>query len=70
MITHNQREIINNEIIFLNIKDVMELTGWCEATVREIFANDKDFPAIKKGKEYQVEYSAFKEFFSKRRTNE
>lgn len=69
MITDNQKKTINNEIIFLNIKDVVELTGWCEATVRQLFANDKEFPAIKKGKEYQVEYSALKEFFSKRRTN-
>ena len=69
MLTHNQREIINDNIILLNIEDVMHITGWCKATVRNMFTNDKEFPAIKKGKEYQVEYSALKNFFARRRTD-
>ncbi len=64
-----QEVIINNKIILLNIKDVMLITGWSEAVVRKMFANDDDFPAIKKGKEYLVEYSALKNYFSKRRIN-
>ena len=68
MLTNNQKSVINDSIILLNIEDVMQITGWCEATVRNMFTNDPDFPAIKKGKEYQVEYSALKNYFSKRRT--
>ena len=64
-----QEVIINNKIILLNIKDVMLITGWSEAVVRKMFANDDDFPAIKKGKKYLVEYSALKNYFSKRRIN-
>lgn len=67
--TKQQEEIINNEFILLSINDVIKLTGWCEATVREMFAHDKEFPAIKKGKTYQVEYSALKNYFLKRRTS-
>lgn len=51
------------------MKDVQYLTGWCENVVRNTFAYDEHFPAIKKGKKYQVELGAFKEYLSKRRTN-
>lgn len=47
----------------------MDITGWCENVVRHTFAYDENFPAIKKGKKYQVELGAFKEYLSKRRTN-
>lgn len=67
--TNEQREIITKELIFLDMNDVMELTGWCENVVRKMFAYDKEFPAIKKGKKYQVELTSFKEYLSKRRTN-
>ena len=67
--TKKQTLIIEEGIILLNIKDVIKITGWCEATVREIFMYDNDFPAIKKGKKYQVEYSALKNYLLKRRTN-
>ena len=48
----------------------MEVTGWCEEVTRKKFAYDKEFPAIKIGKKYQVELGAFKEYLSKRRINE
>lgn len=67
--TEKQREIVAKELIMLDIKDIMELTGWCENVVRRMFAYDKDFPAIKKGKQYQVELNSFKNYLAKRRTN-
>lgn len=68
--TKEQKEIVSRELILLDIDDVIEITGWCENVVRKTFAYAKDFPAIKKGKKYQVELSAFKEYLNKRRTNE
>lgn len=67
--TKEQKEIVSKELILLNIDDVVEITGWCKQVVRNTFAYDKDFPAIKKGKEYQVELGALKDFLNKRRTN-
>lgn len=67
--TDKQKEIVAKELIMLDIKDIMELTGWCENVVRRMFAYDKDFPAIKKGKQYQVELNSFKNYLAKRRTN-
>ncbi|MCI8362220.1 MAG: hypothetical protein HFJ41_03675 [Clostridia bacterium] len=67
--TEKQKAVVENELILLNINDVAELTGWCTKIVRDIFTQDAEFPTIKKGKEYQVEYSAFKNYLSKRRTN-
>ena len=67
--TEKQKEIVAKELIMLDIKDIMELTGWCENVVRRMFAYDKDFPAIKKGKQYQVELNSFKNYLAKRRTN-
>lgn len=66
--TKQQKEIAEQQIIMLDMGDVMELTGWCKQVVRNIFAYDKNFPAIKKGKKYQVELSAFKEYLRQRRT--
>jgi len=67
--TEKQKEIVAKELIMLDIKDIMELTGWCENVVRRMFAYDKAFPAIKKGKQYQVELNSFKNYLAKRRTN-
>ena len=67
--TDKQKDIVAKELIMLDIKDIMELTGWCENVVRRMFAYDKDFPAIKKGKQYQVELNSFKNYLAKRRTN-
>jgi len=67
--TDSQKKVVENELILLNIKNLIDITGWSEATVRKMFKHEDDFPAIKKGKEYQVEYSAFKNYLSKRRIN-
>lgn len=68
--TQEQKSVVENELILLNIEDVINITKWSVATVRKMFADDNEFPAIKKGKEYLVEYSALKKYFSKRRVNE
>lgn len=68
--TKEQKLILEKELILLDMSDVMDITGWCENVVRKIFAYDKDFPAIKKGKKYQVELNALKEYLKQRRTNE
>lgn len=51
------------------MEEVIKITGWCENVVKDIFAHDKDFPAIKKGKKNQVELSAFKKYLSERRVS-
>lgn len=51
------------------MKDVMQYTEWSDNIVRRLFSNDKDFPAIKIGKKYQVELNAFKQYLSTRRTS-
>lgn len=66
--TVEQKKIAHKDIILLDMGEVMEITGWCEKVVRNLFAYDEDFPAIKIGKKYQVEIGAFKEYLSKRRT--
>lgn len=67
--TEEQRKIVNKELILLDLEDIMELTGWCENVVRKTFQYDNEFPAIRKGKKYQVEFHAFKKYLEKRRKN-
>lgn len=67
--TIEQKQIARKELIMLDMQDVMDITGWCENVVRQTFAYDENFPAIKKGKKYQVELNAFKDYLSQRRTN-
>lgn len=67
--TKEQKQIATTELIMLDMNDIQEITGWCENVVRNTFAYDENFPAIKKGKKYQVELTAFKDYLSKRRTN-
>lgn len=67
--TKEQKEIVNQEVILLDKKDVMEITGWSDNVVRDTFAYDESFPAIKKGKKYQVELRAFQQYLGVRRTN-
>lgn len=67
--TKVQREIVDKELIMLDKKDIMELTRWSKGVVDKMFAHDKEFPAIKKGKKCLVELSAFKKYLSKRRTS-
>lgn len=49
---------------FLTIKDVMELTGWSELTVQNLFKRD-DFPACELGKSKLVFAPAFYEYAMK-----
>ena len=63
----SQEEIVKSQIILLDKECFKELTGWGQNVVDNTFAHDKDFPAIKKGKKYQVELSALKKYFSTRR---
>ena len=65
--TKEQNETAKKEFILLDIKDVMQLTGWSENIVRNLFAYNKDFPAIKIGKKYQVELSSLKNYLGERR---
>lgn len=67
--TKAQQTIVEKELILLDMKEVMQYTGWSDNVVRRIFAYDKDFPALKIGKKNQVELNAFKQYLSKRRTN-
>ena len=46
--TKEQRQIAATNLIMLDMADVQELTGWCENVVRNTFAYDMNFPAIKK----------------------
>lgn len=63
--TNEQKEIANKEIILLTIQDVMDLTGWGENITRNMFAHDEDFPAIKKGKYWQVTLKGLEEYLTK-----
>ena len=48
----------------LTIKDVVEISGWSEETVRKMFRKD-DFPAITYGKCKLVVADALKEYLSR-----
>mgnify|MGYP003299662421 CR=1 FL=1 len=58
---------LKNSLFLLDIDDVCGVTGWCKNTVRNLFAYETDFPAIKIGKKYLVELDAFKTYLSIRR---
>ena len=59
-------EKMKEELKLLDISDVMQLTGWGEATVREVMSED-EFPVVKIGKNNQVSFDALKEYLSHRR---
>lgn len=65
--TRKQSDKVENEIILLTKEDIKKITQWGKSTIDNLFANDENFPAIKIGKTYLVEVSAFKEFLSSRR---
>ena len=65
----NKEKEIHEKLILLTIEDVAYLTGWSKEVVRKMFAYDEDFPAIKKGKQYQVELGALKMYLNCRRIN-
>ncbi len=61
-----QKNILYNSIILLNVKDIHELTGWCETTIRNLCKNDETFPVKKIGEGYQIELQAFKDWWKTR----
>lgn len=65
--TRKQSDKVENEIVLLTKEDIKKITQWGKSTIDNLFANDENFPAIKIGKTYLVEVSAFKEFLSSRR---
>lgn len=67
--TKVQQTIVEKELILLDMKDVMQYTGWSDNVVKRLFAYDKELPVLKIGKKNQVELNAFKQYLSKRRTN-
>ena len=46
--TKEQKQIAQSELIMLDMKDIQELTGWCENVVINTFAYDENFHAIKR----------------------
>lgn len=64
----SNEEIAKNkdELVLLNIKDVMRITGWGKKAVIKLMAQE-DFPLIKIGKKNQVSFESLKEYLSCRR---
>lgn len=52
----------NMELKFITIKDFMEITGWSEKTVQQLF-NRPDFPSTDYGKEKKAEIHAVIDYF-------
>lgn len=67
MMNNIKENIEKEEIILLEKKDVKELTGWGTNVIDRLFAYDKEFPAIKIGKKYQIELTALKAYLQTRR---
>ena len=67
MVNNIKEKIEKEEIILLEKKDVKELTGWGTNVIDRLFAYDKEFPAIKIGKKYQIELTALKAYLQTRR---
>ncbi len=57
-------ETAKNLLNLLTIKDVVEIFGWSEETVRKLFRKD-DFPSITYGKKKLVVADALKEYLSR-----
>lgn len=57
---------INDNCLFLNMQDVINITGWSKKTVELLF-NHPDFPCTDIGKKKLVLKTAFMKFFSTRR---
>lgn len=57
-------ELARNSLNLLTIKDVVEISGWSEETVRKLFRKD-DFPSITYGKKKLVVTDALKEYLSR-----
>jgi hypothetical protein len=63
--TKDTRPCLSSELRFYTIKDLQELLGWSEKTVKKLF-NDPAFPAADFGKTKVVEAHAAIEYFSRR----
>lgn len=59
-------ERAEQEIVLLNMNDIEKLTGWSPVTIKKVM-RQKDFPALKIGKENQVCLEAFKQYLMSRR---
>ena len=59
-------ENLKQELGLLNIEDIINITGWAEATVKKLMEDD-EFPTLKIGKNNQVQFEAFKEYLMHRR---
>jgi len=59
-------EEVKEKIRLLKVEDIEELTGWCRPTILKLM-DQPEFPAIKIGKENQVEADAFKQYLMQRR---
>lgn len=57
-------ELARNSLNLLTIKDVVEISGWSEETVRKLFRKE-DFPSINYGKKKLVVADALKEYLSR-----
>ena len=57
-------QIARDSLNLLTIKDVVEISGWSEETVRKMFRQDT-FPAITYGKCNMVVADALKEYLSR-----
>lgn len=59
-------EEVKKKIVLLNVASIKEITGWGDNTIDKVMAQP-DFPALKIGKENQVEVDAFKQYLMSRR---
>ena len=55
----------SSEARFFTMKDIQEMTGWSEKTVKKLF-NDPKFPSADYGRNQVVEVHALIDYFSKR----
>lgn len=64
----NSSESVNDShpIVFYTTKQLAELMGCSIPTARQLFYR-RDFPALKIGKNYKVEKTAFEKWCSERR---
>ena len=59
-------EEAQRELVFYTTEEVAKMLG-CSVPIARQFFHRKDFPAVKAGKNFKVEASALKKYFSERR---
>ena len=59
-------QYISSEVRFYTVQDLMEMSGWSEKVVHQLF-NDPEFPASDLGRARIVEAHALIDYFSVRR---